>query len=668
MRSYALQLWLLILLSLSTSLATAQIVVNSLDDDGAAGDCELREAIINANNNDQSGSADCAAGQPSIVDEIDLTGLSGTIFLNGSPLEVTSNMDIVGPGSDVLAIDGDAQSRIFTIGGGALVSIKHLTMTNGRALVQSGDGDNGGGILNYGILTLQFVVITNNVATYGSGIMTSNSGLPSNSLNGRLNISLSEISFNYAPDSLVGNGGGINNNIGAKTSILASSIHNNRSSIGAAIYTLSKLTVVNSTISGNTSVGTGGGIYASTFSVPKDTLTIRHSTIAHNAALNAGGLFVSVVGGPDTANVDLYSSIIAGNTRQEGGSGPDIMGPITNSEGYNILGDNSNSSGLTHGVNGDQVGTGASPIDPMLFVLADNGGIGNTLTHLPMAGSPALDNGSCSLTSVPDDQRLFSRPLDHLGAEYPNADDGCDVGAVEVYELELAGGIEFVGFVLLEGPYNGAGVPSMSVALNSSLPEDQPFADASYNGTVLDYDGAESAVSVPPDAVDWALVSLRTGTGPETEVPGSEQPAFVTDSGLIVGLDGDTLEFAVPQAPYYLVVRHRNHMSVMTNGPVAGFASGLGEWDFTGAMSQAYATSGNPMKALSGGLFGMHAADGNFDGQITAPDFNLWNAATTAGATGYQPSDYNLDGQVTAPDFNLWNANTTAGASSKVPD
>lgn len=74
------------------------------------------------------------------------------------------------------------------------------------------------------------------------------------------------------------------------------------------------------------------------------------------------------------------------------------------------------------------------------------------------------------------------------------------------------------------------------------------------------------------------------------------------------------------------------------------------------------------MKNLGNSTWGLFAADGNADGQVTAPDFNLWIAATTAGATGYAPSDYNLDGQVTAPDFNLWIANTTAGAASKVPD
>jgi sugar lactone lactonase YvrE len=74
------------------------------------------------------------------------------------------------------------------------------------------------------------------------------------------------------------------------------------------------------------------------------------------------------------------------------------------------------------------------------------------------------------------------------------------------------------------------------------------------------------------------------------------------------------------------------------------------------------------MKDLGSGVFGLYASDGNVDGMATAPDFNLWNAETTAGQAGYRQPDFNLDGLVTAPDFNLWNANTTAGAASRVPD
>ena len=76
----------------SCATLNAQIIVNSLDDDGADGDCELREAVINAENDDTSGSADCAAG--SGIDSIDLTGLSGQIVLQSGQISISTTITI----------------------------------------------------------------------------------------------------------------------------------------------------------------------------------------------------------------------------------------------------------------------------------------------------------------------------------------------------------------------------------------------------------------------------------------------------------------------------------------------------------------------------------------------------------------------------------------------
>ncbi len=98
------------------------------------------------------------------------------------------------------------------------------------------------------------------------------------------------------------------------------------------------------------------------------------------------------------------------------------------------------------------------------------------------------------------------------------------------------------------------------------------------------------------------------------------------------------------------------------------FSSGIGSWDFTTAMSQAYTTGGAPMKSLGGGKYGMFACDINADGQITALDFASWLSSTTAGEHGYEQPDCNMDGVVTALDFVKWLANTTTGAASRVPE
>ena len=67
-----------------------------------------------------------------------------------------------------------------------------------------------------------------------------------------------------------------------------------------------------------------------------------------------------------------------------------------------------------------------SPIDPLIAPIADNGG--PTKTHLPLAGSPALDAGiSNGLTT---DQRGVARTFDI--PEIANVSDGTDIGSVEI--------------------------------------------------------------------------------------------------------------------------------------------------------------------------------------------------------------------------------------------
>lgn len=222
--------------------------------------------------------------------------------------------------------------------------------------------------------------------------------------------------------------------------------------------------------------------------------------------------------------------------------------------------------------------------------------------------------------------------------------------------------------VLLEGPYAGSGMMAIPAAFDSLRPKHQPYSDAIFDGTGNDYDGVDSVSSFPSGTIDWILVELRTDTTAASMVPDSRRPAFVLEDGSVVGLDGDTLRFAgIEAGTHYVVFRHRNHAAVMTSS-AHDFTTGPVVVDLRISLASAHSGGGNPMKSLSGGFFGMFATDGSVDGIITAPDFNLWNASTTAGETGYVQSDYSLDAIVTAPDFNLWNANTTAGAASQVQD
>src|SRR5262249_36773355 len=119
----------------------------------------------------------------------------------------------------------------------------------------------------------------------------------------------------------------------------------------------------------------------------------------------------------------IRNSIIAANLVGLGGTGPDVSGAFT-SGGHNLIGDGSGATGFVNGINGDMVGTAASPIDPRLGALAFNGG--PTKPHALLAGSPAIDKGDNAVAPATD-QRGAARGKDGDG----NGSRIADIGAFE---------------------------------------------------------------------------------------------------------------------------------------------------------------------------------------------------------------------------------------------
>jgi hypothetical protein len=208
---------------------------------------------------------------------------------------------------------------------------------------------------------------------------------------------------------------------------------------------------------------------------------------------------------------------------------------------------------------------------------------------------------------------------------------------------------------------------STTLVTSASVPLDQPYDSVLYDGTTREFDRSFSVSSFPDGTVDWMLLSLRTGPDVLTSV--DTALAFLHSDGTIVGPAGsDTVEFQnAPADSLFLVVRHRNHLSVMSSSKLDFIGGQPATWDFTTGVSQAYTTGPSPMKDLGDGSFGMFTGDYSIDEQITASDFNLWLVDTKAVATGYLQTDANFDAQATANDFNLWLVNTKAVVTSQVP-
>ena len=153
------------------------------------------------------------------------------------------------------------------------------------------------------------------------------------------------------------------------------------------------LTVVNSTVSGNTATNTRGGFYTQ----PGGTLVLTNTTATNNHANSGAGIFRA------SGTLGPFVTIIAANTA--GSSRPDCEGSPS-SLGHNIIGI-ANGCGLTP-VARDIVGTAGSPIDPKLGPLENNGGLTAPHALLPRV-SPAFDTGYDARAPTTD-QRALARP------------------------------------------------------------------------------------------------------------------------------------------------------------------------------------------------------------------------------------------------------------------
>jgi hypothetical protein len=337
---------------------------------------------------------------------------------------------------------------VFSIGG--LLVITNSTIDSNSANSSPGTGS-GGGIYNWGSGTIDKTSITNNlVGYYGAGIFNQGSG------GVNINITNSTISNNNATGGDYNYGGGLYNGSVAVATIINSIISNNsalnegNTGRGGGIFNggdNANLTILNTTISGNTA-NTGGGIAS------YGSITASSSTVSNNEACPAGGGIYILAGTADITNVTVSNNIAtcsvgafgAGVLLQEGstayiksstiafnnselssgaglfGSGAtthDILNTIisdnfpdncygvyskngspttTNPAGYNISSDES----CYFSLSGDQPN-----VDPLIGPLADNGGL--TFTHALQPGSPALD--AADPVNYPAvDQRGITRP------------------------------------------------------------------------------------------------------------------------------------------------------------------------------------------------------------------------------------------------------------------
>ena len=199
----------------------------------------------------------------------------------------------------------------------------------------------------------------------------------------------------------------------------------------------------------------------------------------------------------------------------------------------------------------------------------------------------------------------------------------------------------------------------MNTTLNSQLSTAQPYSSSPWN-----YSGSESVTTgffaSHTDIVDWILVEIKNSA----MVTVGRRAAFLKSDGSIVDIDGTSpvVFKGRPDGDYYIVIRHRNHLAVMSTN-VASLNAASSMYDFTTSTAKYY--GGDAVNL--GGVYGMYTGDGDSDGQIISTDFNEFFPKFSSGASGYEMTDWNIDGQVTSSDFNLFFSNYIQAKKTSVP-
>jgi hypothetical protein len=209
----------------------------------------------------------------------------------------------------------------------------------------------------------------------------------------------------------------------------------------------------------------------------------------------------------------------------------------------------------------------------------------------------------------------------------------------------------------LQGPYDiNSGQMTDKLRVDSLLPVYEPYAEVGL--TPVNNSRPEAAIEgifnyVGSTAItDWVWLELRSSQDSTKVV--ATRSALIRRDGNIVDVDGTSpvLFQNVPPDNYYVALRHRNHLGVMTAETVALNRTFCNTIDFTSPSTATWGT--NAQKDLNGVMV-MWAGDVNGDGMVRyngasndkTSILTLVNVATPNNAQeGYYREDINLNGSV----------------------
>ena len=597
---------------------------------------EIRSLVVTTTNDGFSNSDDLTSLREAVAYAATLTGpqtitfgngsavsggtnftdnIADIIALDGTRLDLLSNLTIRGRSATLLGISGNLASTIFSVGASTVATLESLSVVNGGFAAAGIDnegtltlagcsflGNKAGALSNTGTVTITGCAFTNNSSTASGGAIFNTGSLAMTSCtftnntassasggaisnNGPITVTLCTFTSNSSR--LLG--GAIDS--GVPFTVTACLFEGNSAfddaALGGAIYCGGALTVTRCTFFENLSRNKGGAI-----SSLSGNLKVEQSTFSGNSASNEGAALHLLDGGLTLENCTFKGHAASGisleerivNTTLTMGNTIFAQTSIVPVSGISQNGNNGivTITSLGHNLTTDTtagVFTGAGDLintDPQLGPLVNNSG--PTITHALLVGSPAVNAGSNALISA-------GTTTDQRGAGFTRVRQGTvDIGAVEGFPEPSS----LIVTTVIDVLANGDDLTSLRDALAYAATLTGPQTITFGNGTA--FTGGTDFTDATADTITLNGTELVVTSSMTIQGPGRD----------LLKLDGD-LRSRVLNMTSTIVAVTVNDLSVLNGTTVGG--AGAGIFSLSPITLNRCFFSGNTTNNNGGGIF-----------------------------------------------------------------
>jgi len=241
-----------------------------------------------------------------------------------------------------------------------------------------------------------------------------------------------------------------------------------------------------------------------------------------------------------------------------------------------------------------------------------------------------------------------------------------DIGGIIHEGVQQSVNIQLRAKVLLSGPFDLAtGWMKDSLRSNNLIPLTEPYSSLPYSKAVLTESAGETFSnallneSTQNALVDWLFIEIRSASNP-SNIVATKRALLQRDGDVVSHADGvSPVQFdRVPAGNYYVSIKHRNHLGVMTATPVFLSPTNSTLLDFT-TMPTVYTSINivNTPRKVEGGKYTLWSGDGNsnknvkYNGISNDKDLVLTGLGGPNFVNGtlkmvYRAEDLNMDGKI----------------------